>query len=32
MSSRKKRKIYGGISIFFAVSTVSLAVMFCALR
>lgn len=28
MSSRKKRKIYGGISIFFAVSAVSLAVMF----
>ena len=28
MSSRKKRKIYGGISIFFAVSVVSLAAMF----
>ena len=28
MSSRKKRKIYGGISIFFAVSVVSLATMF----
>ena len=28
MSSREKRKIYGGISIFFAVSVVSLAAMF----
>ena len=28
MSSRKKRKIYGGISIFFAASVVSLAAMF----
>ena len=28
MSSRKKRKIYGGISIFFAVSVVFLAAMF----
>ena len=28
MSSRKKRKIYGGISIFFAVSVASLATMF----